>query len=153
MDPRLNGGLPPFLASGSGLESGMMLLQYTAAALASENKVLAHPASADSIPTSANQEDHVSMGSISARHALAVVANVQCILALELLVAAQALDFRLAASAGAKQAPKPGVGVEEAHQRIRSTIPHLDRDRLQTADIEAAVKLVREGALVDLVGG
>src|SRR5664280_1483637 len=98
LDARLNGGLPPFLSAGSGLESGMMVLQYTAAALASENKVLAHPASSDSIPTSANQEDHVSMGSIAARHALAVVANVQRILALELLVAAQALDLRLAQS-------------------------------------------------------
>ena len=71
LDPRLNGGLPPFLATASGIDSGMMIYQYTAAALASENKVLVHPASADSIPTSANQEDHVSMGSIAARHARA----------------------------------------------------------------------------------
>jgi len=155
VDPKLNGGLPPFLSEGSGLESGMMLLQYTAAALASENKVLAHPASADSIPTSANQEDHVSMGSIAARHCLAVVANVQRILAIELLVAAQALDLRLARTGtvaeGALDA-RPGAGVEEALRRIRAVVPHLDRDRLQTADIEAATKLVRDGALVDLVG-
>ena len=72
VDPRLNGGLPPFLAASSGIDSGMMIYQYTAAALVSENKVLAHPASVDSIPTSANQEDHVSMGSISARHARTV---------------------------------------------------------------------------------
>jgi histidine ammonia-lyase len=152
IDSRLNGGLPPFLSSGSGLESGMMLLQYTAAALASENKVLAHPASADSIPTSANQEDHVSMGSIAARHAMAVLANVQRIVALELLVAAQALDFRLdkVAAEGAKV--RPGVGVEEAHRRIRSVVPHLDRDRLQGSDIESAVRLVRDGALVELAG-
>ena len=152
VDARLNGGLPPFLSSGSGLESGMMLLQYTAAALASENKVLAHPASADSIPTSANQEDHVSMGSIAARHALAVVTNVQRILALELLVAAQALDFRLARSAESGLSVRPGAGVEEAHRRVREVVTHLDRDRLQTADIEAATRLVREGALVDLAG-
>ena len=152
VDARLNGGLPPFLSSGSGLESGMMLLQYTAAALASENKVLAHPASADSIPTSANQEDHVSMGSISARHAMTVLDNVQRIVALELLVGAQALDFRLERVRAEGLEVKPGAGVEEAHQRIRSVVPHLDRDRLQGKDIESAVGLVREGALVDLVG-
>jgi histidine ammonia-lyase len=151
VDARLNGGLPAFLSSGSGLESGMMLLQYTAAALASENKVLAHPASADSIPTSANQEDHVSMGSIAARHALAVVANVQRILAIELLVSAQALDFRLSRVAEAGLSVHPGVGVAEAHARIRAVVPHLDHDRLQTADIAAATALVRDGALVDLV--
>jgi histidine ammonia-lyase len=153
LDARLNGGLPPFLSSGSGLESGMMLLQYTAAALASENKVLAHPASADSIPTSANQEDHVSMGSISARHLLAVVANVQRIVALELMCAAQALDFRLAHSADTGLSVAPGVGVAEAHRRIRAVVPHLDRDRLQTADIEAATSLVRNGTLADLILG
>jgi histidine ammonia-lyase len=152
VDARLNGGLPPFLSSGSGLESGMMLLQYTAAALASENKVLAHPASADSIPTSANQEDHVSMGSISARHAMAVLANVQRIIALELLVAAQALDFRLERVAAEGSKVRPGAGVEEAHRRIRSVVTHLDRDRLQGTDIESAARLVREGSLVDLVG-
>ena len=152
VDPHLNCGLPPFLSSGSGLESGMMLLQYTAAALASENKVLAHPASADSIPTSANQEDHVSMGSIAARHAMSVLTNVQRIVALELLVAAQALDFRLAQSATEGLQVRAGAGVEEAHRRIRSVVPHLDRDRLQTTDIESAFTLVREGALADLAG-
>jgi histidine ammonia-lyase len=151
VDPRLNGGLPPFLSSGSGLESGMMLLQYTAAALASENKVLAHPASADSIPTSANQEDHVSMGSIAARHAMMVLTNVQRIVALELLVAAQGLDFRLAQSAADGQHVRPGAGVVEAHRRIRSVVPHLDHDRIQTADIQAAFELVGAGSLVDLV--
>ena len=99
VDPRLNGGLPPFLAPASGIDSGMMIYQYTAAALASENKVLAHPASVDSIPTSANQEDHVSMGSIAARHARTVLGHVERILAIELLVAAQALDLRLATPA------------------------------------------------------
>ena len=152
VDPRLNGGLPPFLSSGSGLESGMMLLQYTAAALASENKVLAHPASSDSIPTSANQEDHVSMGSISARHAMAVLTNVQRILAIELLVAAQALDFRLERVAAEGLTVRAGAGVEEAHRRVRSVVSHLDRDRLQGSDIESATRLVRDGTLVDLVG-
>jgi histidine ammonia-lyase len=153
VDARLNGGLPPFLSAGSGLESGMMLLQYTAAALASENKVLAHPASADSIPTSANQEDHVSMGSISARHLLAVIANVQRIVALELMCAAQALDLRLMRSREAGLSVVPGAGVVEAQRRVRAVVPHLDHDRLQTADIGAAVALVRDGALSDLVLG
>jgi histidine ammonia-lyase len=152
VDARLNGGLPPFLSSGSGLETGMMLLQYTAAALASENKVLAHPASADSIPTSANQEDHVSMGSIAARHARLVLANVQRIVALELLVAAQALDLRMAHLAAEGSAVRPGAGVGQAHLRIRSVVPHLDHDRMQGSDIESATRLVRDGALVDLVG-
>ena len=100
LDPRLNDGLPAFLGAASGLDSGLMILQYTAAALVSENKVLAHPASADSIPTSANQEDHVSMGSIAARHARRVLEHVERILAIELLCAAQGLDLRLAHAAG-----------------------------------------------------
>ena len=128
----------------------MMLLQYTAAALASENKVLAHPASADSIPTSANQEDHVSMGAIGARHLRAVITNVQRIIALELLVAAQALDFRLESVRESDPSVRPGAGVVEAHARLRSVVPHLDRDRQQTSDIDSAMRLVREGSLADL---
>ncbi|MFH1475248.1 MAG: histidine ammonia-lyase [Chloroflexota bacterium] len=156
LDARLSGGLPPFLATASGLNSGMMMLQYTAAALASENKVLVHPASADSIPTSANQEDHVSMGATAARHARLVLDNVERILALELLVGAQALDLRRAAVAEALgapvgAAPAPGIGIAEAHRRIRAAIAPLDDDREMGADIAAATRLVRSGALVDLV--
>ncbi len=147
LDPRLNGGLPPFLATASGIDSGMMIYQYTAAALASENKVLVHPASADSIPTSANQEDHVSMGSIAARHARAVLENVERILAIELLVAAQALDLRLAMSAAA-----PGAGVAEALARVRGRVRHLDEDREPGGDLAAATALVHGGELVDLAG-
>lgn len=146
VDPRLNGGLPPFLAASSGLESGMMLYQYTAAALASENKVLAHPASVDSIPTSANQEDHVSMGSISARHARRVLEHVEQILAIELVVAAQALDLRIGLLDGAA----PGTGVTEALTRVRARVPHLDADREPGPDLAAATELVRSGALADL---
>jgi histidine ammonia-lyase len=149
VDPRLNGGLPAFLAATSGLDSGMMLYQYTAAALASENKVLAHPASVDSIPTSANQEDHVSMGSIAARHARSVLEHVERIVAIELLVAAQALDLRLAGA----EAPLPGLGVREAHRRIRARIRHLDGDREPGPDLAAATEIVRSGALVDLALG
>jgi histidine ammonia-lyase len=126
----------------------MMIYQYTAAALVSENKVLAHPASVDSIPTSANQEDHVSMGSISARHARSVVANTEQILAIELLVAAQALDLRLAASDGAAA----GAGVAEALARVRARIRHLDGDREPGPDLAASLAMVHGGALADLSG-
>jgi histidine ammonia-lyase len=131
----------------------MMILQYTAAALASENKVLVHPASADSVPTSANQEDHVSMGPIAARHARTVLDHVERILAIELLVGAQALDLRLrVATSPGSPAPAAGSGVVEAHRRIRARISHLDRDREPGQDLEYATELVRDGLLVDLVG-
>ena len=159
VDPRLNGGLPAFLATASGVDSGMMIYQYTAAALASENKVLAHPASVDSIPTSANQEDHVSMGSIAARHARAVLEHVERIVAIELVVAAQALELRLASEAdhphaGGDAAVRlaPGAGVTEALARIRTRVRHLDADREPGPDLAAAVAMVRDGDLVDLVG-
>jgi histidine ammonia-lyase len=153
VDARLNGGLPPFLAESSGVDSGMMIYQYTAAALVSEHKVLAHPASVDSIPTSANQEDHVSMGSIAARHARAVLEGVERIVGIELVVAAQALDLRSAAIAdGHEPAPRPGTGVTDAHRRIRERITHLDGDREPGPDLASATALVHEGALVDLTG-
>jgi histidine ammonia-lyase len=146
LDDHHNEGLPAFLAPGSGLDSGLMILQYTAAALVSENKVLAHPASADSVPTSANQEDHVSMGPIAARHARSVLGHVQQILAIELLVAAQALDVRLGTDG-----PAPGAGVAEARRRVRSRVEPVVRDREPGPDLAAAIDLVRSGALVDLV--
>ena len=150
VDPALNGGLPPFLAASSGIDSGMMIYQYTAAALVSENKVLAHPASVDSIPTSANQEDHVSMGSISARHARRVLEHVERILAIEALVAAQALELRLADPD--LRGAAPGAGVAEALARIRERVTHLDGDREPGPDLAAATALVHEGALADLAG-
>ena len=151
VDPRLNGGLPPFLAASSGVESGMMIYQYTAAALVSEHKVLAHPASVDSIPTSANQEDHVSMGSIAARHARAILEGVQRIIAIELVVGARALDLRLASMDGAPDGGvRPGHGVAEAHARIRACIDPLARDREPGPDLESATALVRDGSLADL---
>ena len=147
VDARLNGGLPPFLAAASGVDSGMMILQYTAAALVSENKVLVHPATADSIPTSANQEDHVSMGSIAARHARTVVEHVQRVLAIELIVAAQALDLRLELLPGTE----PGAGVKAAHAAIRAVVPRLYGDREPGPDLAAAFELVRSGTLASLV--
>ena len=146
LDPHLNGDLPAFLASDSGLETGFMLLQYTAAALASENKGLAHPASADSIPTSANQEDHVSMGPIAGRQARLVVGHVEQILAIELVCAARALDLRLASLPGTT----PGAGVAAAHAAIREVVRPWDGDREPGPDIEAVVRLVREGRLAAL---
>ncbi|MBA2556480.1 MAG: histidine ammonia-lyase, partial [Chloroflexi bacterium] len=144
IDGRLS-GLPPFLIADPGLNSGFMLLQYTAAALVSENKVLAHPASVDSIPTSANQEDHVSMGSIAARKARQILRHAEQVLALELLCAGQGLDFRTA------HGTRPGTGVREAHRRLRTAVEHLEGDRDPAPDIAAAVELIRGGAFLDLV--
>jgi histidine ammonia-lyase len=154
LDPRLSGGLPAFLAPASGLDSGLMIVQYTAAALASENKVLAHPSTADSIPTSANQEDHVSMGAAAGRHARTVLAHVQQIVAIELLAAAQALDLRLRALAGGGggAAPSPGAGVAEAHERVREAVAFLETDREPGPDLAAVLRLVETGALAELAG-
>jgi histidine ammonia-lyase len=153
LDARLNGGLPAFLSPAPGTNSGYMLVQYTAAALASETKVLAHPASADTIPTSANQEDHVSMGPIAARHARLVLAHVEQILAIELLCAAQALDLRLdlLASDGGGRRPTAGRGVAAAHGLVRERIVRLVDDREPGSDLAAASELVRSGALGSLV--
>jgi histidine ammonia-lyase len=123
-----------------------MLLQYTAAGLVSENKVLAHPATVDSIPTSANQEDHVSMGPISGRHARHVLENVAHVLSIELICAAQALERRMALMNGAA----PGAGVADALARTREHVPPLDHDREPGRDLAAAFALVRGGALADL---
>lgn len=136
-------GLPPFLTERQGLCSGFMLTQYTAAALVSENKTLAVPASVDSIPTSAGQEDHVSMGTISARQLARIVENVENVIAIELLEAAQALDFR---------APLTyGHGTSIAHRLLRSRVPHLELDRDMSIDIAAARELVASGELVRAV--
>jgi histidine ammonia-lyase len=138
VNPSLS-GLPPFLAPRRGLDSGFMIAQVTSAALASENKVLCHPASVDSIPSSAGREDHVSMGMTAALKARQVVENVRTCLAIELLVAAQALDLR---------APlRPATKVAEAHARIRAVVPHLDGDRELHRDIETLCRMVDGGEL------
>ena len=129
------GGLPALLMEDTGLNSGFMLPQYTAAALVSENKTLAHPASVDSIPTSLGQEDHVSMGAIAAVKAWRIMDNVETVLAIEQMCAAQALDFR---------APvEPGRGVAAAHAGVRKVITHADRDRSFGEDIEESLALLR----------
>lgn len=132
-------GLPPFLTDAPGLRSGLMIAQYSAAALVNELQVLAHPASVDSIPTSANQEDHVSMGATSALHLAASVDRTRTVLAIEALCAAQGIDYR--------EPLHPGVGVASAHRLIRSRIRHLTEDRPPSADIAALEELLRDGKL------
>lgn len=139
-------GLPKFLTKNGGLNSGLMIAQYTAASIVSENKVLCHPGSVDSIPTSANQEDHNSMGSISAQKAWRVLRNAQTVLALELLCAAQGLDF-VKKKEGVPPM-KAGRGVEIAYRHIRSHIRHMDSDRYLHPDIQKALHLVRSNSIL-----
>jgi len=142
VNPMLS-GLPAFLVEDGGLNSGFMIAQYTAAALVSENKVLAHPACVDSIPTSANKEDHVSMGAISARKCREIVDNAESVAAIELLCAAQALDLFTNL--------KPGEGTLAAYGAIRETVSHMDADRVLSADIEAVRGLMRRGTILKRV--
>ena len=140
LDPARNNGLPAFLVGESGLNSGFMLAQYTAASLVSECKTLAHPASVDSIASSAGQEDHVSMGMTAARHARAVVANAAVVVALEALAAAQALDLR--------EPLEPAAATRAARDAIRARVPFLEADRELGRDIEVVTELVRDGSLM-----
>jgi histidine ammonia-lyase len=148
VNPNLSDGLPAFLTTDGGLNSGFMIPQYVAASLVSENKSLCHPASVDSIPTSAGQEDHVSMGNASGLKAWQVVANSELALAIELLAAAQAVEFL---------APlEPGHGARATHAFVRALSPRLRDDRSLASDIEAVADAVRDGSLLaaveDVVG-
>jgi histidine ammonia-lyase len=134
-------GLPRLLMKETGVNSGFMMPQYTAAALVSENKVLCHPGSVDSIPTSMGQEDHVSMGSVSALKLMDVYRNVELVLAIEALTAAQALDYRLPL--------RPGRGVEIAHSFIRQRIPHRESDYLFQEDLLPCLDVFRQADLVN----
>ena len=145
VNPQLS-ELPAFLVKEGGLNSGYMLGQYTAAALVSENKVLAHPACVDSIPTSANKEDHVSMGTIAIRQTREILNNVEYIIAIELLCAAQAYDLLKK-----EHGLKPGTGTGAAYEAIRSLVPYLEKDREIHLDMEKAVSLIKSGKLVDKV--
>jgi histidine ammonia-lyase len=132
-------GLPAFLTDEPGLRSGLMIAQYTAAALVNEMQTLAHPSSVDTIPTSANQEDHVSMGATGALHLRDVVDRTEAVLAVEALCAAQGLDFR---------APtRPGAGVRHAPERLRALVPHVAEDRPPANDIDEIRELLRAGEL------
>jgi histidine ammonia-lyase len=136
-------GLPKLLMQDTGVNSGFMIPQYTAAALVSENKILCHPASVDSIPTSLGQEDHVSMGSISAFKLLEVLRNVERVLAVELLTSAQALDFRSSLS--------PGHGVRLSHKALRKEIKHAVRDYEVRKDLDQCADILRSGILLKVV--
>ena len=133
-------GLPRFLTSEGGLNSGLMIAQYTAASLVSENKTLAHPASVDSIPTSANQEDHNSMGSIAARHCYQILKNVENVLAIELLTAAQGLEFL--------KPLRPGIGTAKAYEVIRKYVKPLENDRILYDDLQTVLSLVQNDVIL-----
>jgi histidine ammonia-lyase len=143
VNPSLSGGLPPFLTVDGGLNSGFMIPQYVAASLVSENKVLAHPASVDSIPTSAGQEDHVSMGNAAGLKAWQVLYNAEWALAIELLAGAQGVEFL---------APlEPGGGVAAAHAFVRSLSPRVTEDRPLGGEIEIVAGAIRDGSFVGAV--
>ena len=133
--------LPPFLTEHGGLNSGFMIVQYTAAALCTENKILAHPASVDTIPSSANVEDHVSMGATAAIKLRQVGDNLETILALELLCAAQGIDFRKKAGG---QGENLGNGTRDLYDRMRKHIPFIETDEYMSTHIKSAIRVVRE---------
>lgn len=139
----LSNGLPRFLAKKGGVQSGMMIAQYTSASIVSENKVLAHPASVDSIPTSGNQEDHNSMGSISAQKAWKVVHNLQIVLAIELLCAAQAIEFLRPLQSSPQ--------LENVMKLIRRVVPAAENDRIIHADIQQVIALIESGLLDNIL--
>jgi histidine ammonia-lyase len=142
LNPTLS-GLPDFLIEGMGVNSGLMVAQYTAAALVSENKVLAHPAVVDSISVSADQEDHVSMGPIAVRKCKEILQNVQAVIAIEMLCAAQAMDFH--------KPSNPGTGTKAAYDVIREKVPFMKQDRALHPDINMVAGLVRDGSIVKAV--
>lgn len=135
VNPQLNGGLPAFLSPEPGLQSGAMIMQYAAASLVSENKTLAHPASVDSIPSSANQEDHVSMGTIGARHAYQIIQNVRKVISIECIIALQAVEIK----GVDKLSPKTKAKYEE----LRSIVPSITQDRVFHHDIEKVCEYLR----------
>jgi histidine ammonia-lyase len=135
INPDINEGLPAFLCADAGLSSGYMIAHVTAAALLNECKVLAHPSSTDSVPTSGGKEDHVSMGMTGALKLRQIVQNMEVILAIEMMCAAQGLDYR--------QPLQPGPAVARAHATIRALVPHLDEDRILAPDIEVIAEAIR----------
>lgn len=142
VNPNLS-GLPAFLVTSGGLNSGLMMAHCTAAALVSENKTLCHPASVDSLSTSAAKEDHVSMGGWAARKAIQVVRHVETVLAIELMASCQALEFHRPLSTTAP--------LEAVHEKVRSKIPALDEDRFLAPDIQAVVELIQQGCIWEAV--
>lgn len=179
LDHTLSEGLPPMLVEDSGVNNGLMMAQYASAALVSDNKTLAHPDSVDSIPTSANQEDHVSMSTNAARHAREIVRNVEQIVGIEMLCAAQALDFRRSGLEFSSTRWEPdqegrrtrkiveyelksgrptkkirlGKGTQAAHEAIRRRVDHLDSDRPLHRDLETMATMVHAGEIIEQVEG
>ncbi|MDA8410369.1 MAG: histidine ammonia-lyase [Treponema sp.] len=155
VNPSLSNGLPAFLTRQGGLNSGFMIAQYVAAALVSENKILAHPASVDSIPSSANQEDHVSMGTIAARKARSILGNLRSVVAIELLAACQAVELR-AELMDIDIAESLSPATKAAWRSVRSAVPGLGPDRVMYQDIQAVEDIVAEGtalkAVEDVIG-
>ena len=143
VNPALSNGLPAFLTKNGGVNSGFMIVQYSAASLVSENKVLAHPASVDSIPSSANQEDHVSMGTIAARKAKEIMENTRNVLAMEILGAVQAIDLR-----GKK---KLGIGTEAAYNIVRSHINFIEEDIVMYKEINKCDEIIKKNLIVEAV--
>ncbi len=135
--------MPGFLAPNGGVNSGFMIVQYAAAALVSENKILAHPASVDSIPSSANQEDHVSMGTIAARKAREIMGNVRKVLAMEILGACQAMDLR-----GDKGL---GLGSKVAYDIVREKTPTIKEDRVMNIEINICEEIIKSNLIVEKV--
>ena len=144
VNPNLNYGLPAFLVENGGVNSGFMIVQYAAAAVVSENKVLAHPASVDSIPSSANQEDHVSMGTIAARKAGEILRNARKVIAMELLCACQGVDLR-------KAQDKLGEGTKDAYKLVREIVSYYDKDRVMNLDINAVEDLIESNKVIEAV--
>jgi len=135
--------LPPFLVKHGGLNSGFMITQYAAAALVSENKILAHPASVDSIPSSANQEDHVSMGTIAARKARDIIKNTQRVLATEVLAACQAIDFR--------EGFTLGKGTKECYKAVREVTDFIDKDVVMYKELDKVLEIIVDNTILDKV--
>ncbi len=142
VNPDANEDLPPFLTSRPGIASGFMMMQIVAASLLNEAKVLSHPASIDNVPTDGGKEDHVSMGMTGARKLRAIVDLAETMTAIELITAAEALEYR--------QPLHPGRGVQRAHELVRARVPRLTSDRAMSADIEAVAQLIRDGEFADL---
>lgn len=140
VNPDLNEHLPAFLAADPGTSSGFMIPHVTAVALLNECKVLAHPASIDNLPTSGGKEDHVSMGMVAATKFRTVVANAELVLAIELIAAAEGLEYR--------KPLRPGRGVERVYGQVRNLVPRVDRDRSLTGDIESVAQAIRDGKLI-----
>lgn len=142
VNPQLNNGLPAFLVENGGVNSGFMIVQYSAASLVSENKVLAHPASVDSIPSSANQEDHVSMGTIAARKAGEILGNARKVIAMEILCACQAIDLK-------KSDASLGVMTKEAYKIIRENVKYYNEDRVMYPDIDTVEEIIKNNLIID----